>query len=106
MGLKKRHERLRADLITLECSQILDIDYSDNYSPVANDLIFRMCLSIMLAHKLKTACIELETAFLYGVLSLKIYLEITEEHQLEHEMAEDHCLLLRHSIDRLIQAAI
>jgi len=93
-------------LVTLECSQIPDIDYSDNYSPVANDLIFRMCLLIMLAHKLKAACIELETAFLYGVLSLKIYLKITEEYDLEHEMAEDDCLLQRHSIDRLIQAAI
>ena len=60
----------------------------------------------MLAHKIKAACIELETAFLHGVLSLKIYLKITEEYELEHEMAEDDCLLQRHSIDRLIQAAI
>ena len=64
---------------------------------------FSECLLIMLAHKLIAACIELETAFLYGVLSLKIYLKITEEYDLEHEMAEDDCLLQRHSIDRLIQ---
>ena len=39
---------------------------------VANDLMFRMCLLIMIAHKLKAACIELETAFLHGVLSQNI----------------------------------
>jgi len=42
-------------LVTLECSQIPDIDYSDNYYPVANYLIFRICLLIMLAYKLKAA---------------------------------------------------
>ena len=30
-------------------------------------------------------------------------MKITEEYDLEHEMAEDDCLLQRHSIDRLIQ---
>ena len=62
-------------LVVLGYSQILGIDYTDNFALVVNDVTFHLMLSRKLIKTLSMRIIDMETAFLYGELEDEIYME-------------------------------
>ena len=53
----------RARLVACGYSQIPGVDYSANYSPVINDITFRMLLLTMMYFGLSGKIVDVETAF-------------------------------------------
>jgi Reverse transcriptase (RNA-dependent DNA polymerase) len=82
-------------------SQIPGLDFTEVFSPVANDVSFRIMIICMILWGLDGLIFDVETAFLNGDLKEKIYVDCPEE--MEHE--SDECLLLTKSIYGLVQAA-
>ena len=62
---EKRDGRFRARLVCLGYSQILGVDFSDNYAPVGNDITFRVIM-VLRIYNLHAVLLDVETAFLYG----------------------------------------
>ena len=71
----KRNGIFRARLVACGYSQIPGIDFSASYSPVINDITFRMLLLAMIYFGLTGKIVDVETAFLYGDLEEEIYME-------------------------------
>jgi len=71
----KRNGKFRARLVACGYSQIPGIDFNDNYSPVVNDVTYRVLLILKMLLKLGVRIIDVETAFLYGILEEEIYME-------------------------------
>ena len=82
-------------------SQIPGIDYSEVYSPVVNDITFRIVVLIMIMFGMDAIIFDVEMAFLHGDLKERIYMDCPEG--IEH--GEDECLLLIKSIYGLVQAS-
>ena len=61
----KRDGTYRARLVARGYSQIPEIDYTDNFAPVAHDVSFRIALARMMVEKLDNLVMDVETAFLY-----------------------------------------
>ena len=59
----KRNGVFRARLVACGYSQIPGVDYSANYSPVINDITFRMLLLTMMYFGLSGKIVYVETAF-------------------------------------------
>jgi hypothetical protein len=97
----KRNGRFRARLVACGYSQIPGVDFEQAYSAVANDVTFRIIIIIMLVWKLSAIIFDVETAFLYGKLDQKIYMECPEG--MEHE--EDECVQIDRAMYGLAQAS-
>ena len=97
----KRNGTFRARLVACGYSQVPGIDYKDTYSPVADDITFRIVLITQLLWKLKATLIDIETAFLHGELEEEIYMECPDG----MDKGFNECLLLRKTIYGLVQAA-
>jgi len=61
----KRNGMFRARLVACGYSQIPGIDFTDNYSPVINNITLHLLLLVWLHFKLTAKIINMETAFLY-----------------------------------------
>ena len=59
-------------------SQIPGVDFTDNYSPVVNDVTFRVVVARMLIENLKGKVVDIDIAFLNGDLEHEIYMKIPE----------------------------
>ena len=64
----KRNGVFRARLVACGYSQIPGVDFSESYSPVANDITIRLLLVAMILFGLSAKIVDVETAFLYGEL--------------------------------------
>ena len=82
-------------------SQIPGIDFTDIYSPVANDVTFRTVLVAKQLMKLDALIFDIETAFLLGNLDKKIYMKCPDG--MVHE--DDELLLLKKTIYGLVQSS-
>jgi hypothetical protein len=82
-------------------SQIPGVDFTEVYSPVVNDITFRITMIMMLLMGLDAVIFDVETAFLHGELNEKIYMDCP--HGMENDGEE--CLLLLKTIYGLVQAA-
>ena len=71
----KRDGTYRASLVALGYSQIQGVDYTDNFAPVAHDVSFRIALARMMVEKLDSLVMDVETAFLYGVIDEEIFMK-------------------------------
>ena len=71
----KRDGTYRARLVVLGYSQILGVDYTDNFAPVAHDVSFRIALARMMVEKLDSLVMDVETAFLYGENDEEIFMK-------------------------------
>ena len=69
---KMEHTRL----VDLGYSQVPGVDFTDNFSPVVNDVTFRIALARMMMEDLKCMLMAVETAFLYGEIEGEIYMEV------------------------------
>jgi Reverse transcriptase (RNA-dependent DNA polymerase) len=56
-------------------SQVPGIDFMDAYSPVINDVVFRIMIVIQMIWKLNSKIIDVETAFLHGELDQEFYMD-------------------------------
>ena len=70
----KRHGTYRARLVALGYSQIPGVDYTDNFAPVAHDVSIMIALVRMMAEKLESLVMDVETAFLYGDIEEEIFM--------------------------------
>ena len=59
----KRDGRFRARLVACGYSQIPGVDFIDYYSPVVNDVVFRIIIIMQIIYKLPAVIIDIETAF-------------------------------------------
>ena len=98
----KRNGTFRARLVACGYSQIPGVDFTENYSPVINDITFRMLILMMIYYGLIGKIADVETAFLYGELEEEIYMECPPGMA---GAADDDVLLLLQCIYGLVQAA-
>jgi Reverse transcriptase (RNA-dependent DNA polymerase) len=90
----------QARLVACGYSQAPGVDFQESYSPVINDVIFRLLLVLQLALCLKSVIIDIETAFLNRELTEEIYMSTLEGLKAQ----EDECVLLEKAIYGLVQA--
>ena len=64
----------QAGLIACRYSQVPAIDFSENYSPVVNDVTFQVILLMVLHFGYLAKIVKVETAFLSGNLEEEIYI--------------------------------
>ena len=64
----KRNGKFRARLVACGYSQISGVDYHQVFSPVVNDVTFRIMLIAKMIMKLDSYQFDVETAFLLGEL--------------------------------------
>ena len=73
----KRDGTYRARLVALGYRQNPEVDYTDNFAPVAHDVLFRIALARMMVEKLDSLVMDVETAFLYGEKEETNFYEVT-----------------------------
>ena len=83
------------------------MDFSDNYSPVVNDVTFRVVVARILIEKLKRKVVDIDNAFLNGDLEHEIYMKIPEGYDevINQDVDKEDCLILQKAIYGLVQAA-
>lgn len=102
----KRNETYQARLVAYEYSQILGVDYTENYSPVVNDVTFRIILVIWIIKRHEARIIDIKTTFLIGVLEEEIYMQIPKGYREGLKKGTDNeCLSLEKPIYGLVQTA-
>jgi len=100
---KKRDGRYRSRLVALGYAQIPGVDFTDNFSPVVNDVMMRMILVMWIVLTLDIDQLDVETAFLEGILdpSEYVYLKCPEGMKLE----KDECLEVHRGLYGLVTSA-
>ena len=90
----KRNRVYHNRLVVKGLSQIPGVDFTDNFSPVVNDVTFRVVLTQMLVEKWDAKIVDIDNAFLNGEL----------EHGVE-PFEQKEALRLKEAIYGLVQAA-
>ena len=72
----KRDGTYRAILFALGYSEVPGVDFTDNFTPVENDVTFTITLTRMMMEDLNCMLMDVETAFLYGEIEEEIYMEV------------------------------
>ena len=87
-------------------SQIPGVDYTDNFTPVAHDVSFRIELARMMVEMLNSLVIDVKTAFLYGDIEEEIFMKspIGME-EIDPGSSPEDCYQLKKGIYGLCQAA-
>ena len=62
-------------IIACEYSQVLGVNFSENYSPIVNNVTFCILLLMVLHFGYLAKIVDVKTAFLYGDLEEEIYME-------------------------------
>ena len=85
----------RARLVAEGFSQIPGVDFKDNYSPVVNDVTFRVVVTRMLIENLKGKVVDIDNAFLNGDSEHEIYMKIPEgyEEVVNKDVNKEDCLI-------------
>jgi transposase InsO family protein len=99
----KRNGIFRSRLVACGYSQVPGIDFTNVYSPVVNDVTFRIMMVAEMVYKYKSKLIDIETAFLHGQLEDDEIVFMDCPHGMDHE--DDECLRLRKTIYGLVQSA-
>ena len=99
----KRDGTFRARLVACGYSQIPGVDFQEVYSPVINDVTVRILLVMKLVWKLQWTLVDVETAFLHGVLKDEEAVFMDCPAGMVHQ--QDECLKLEKTIYGLVQSA-
>jgi hypothetical protein len=70
--------RYRARLVVKGYNQIPGVDFTESHSPVANDVTIRLVLVLVVIYCWTCETIDVETAFLYGLLQELVYLHLPD----------------------------
>jgi hypothetical protein len=97
----KRNGIFRARLVACGYSQIPGVDFNEVYSPVANDMTFRMLLVQMMIHHYSSLMFDVEVAFLHGKLNEEIFMDCPKG----MDARPDECLLLIKTLYGLVQSS-
>ena len=62
-------------LVAFGYSQIPGVDFSELYTPVINDVSWRILIIVMLVWNLDATIFDVSTAFLYGDLEEDVYMK-------------------------------
>ena len=102
----KRNGVYHARLVAKGSSQIPGMEFTDNYSPVVNDVTFRVVVARMLIENLKGKVVDIDNAFLNGDLEHEISMKIPEGYDevINKDVDKEDCLILQ-AIYGLVQAA-
>ena len=73
----------------------------DNYSPVVNDVTFRVVVTRMLIENFKGKVVDIDNAFLNGDLEHEIYMKIPEGYDevISKHVDKEDCLILQKAIN-------
>ena len=74
----KRNGVYRARLVAKGFSQIPGEDFTENFSPVINDMTFRIVLTRMILDGLDAKVVDIDNAFLNGDLDHEIFMKMPE----------------------------
>ena len=99
----KRNGIFRARLVACGYSQVPGIDFTNVYSPVVNDVTFRIMMIAEMVYKYKSKLIDIETVFLHGELEDDEIVFMDCPHGMDHQ--PDKCLQLKKTIYGLVQSA-
>ena len=96
-----------ARLVAKGFSQIPSVDFTDNYSPLDNDVTFKVVVARMLNENLKGKVVDIDNAFLNGDLENEIYMKIPEGYDevASKDVDKEDCLIFQKAIYGLVQAA-
>ena len=87
-------------------SQIPGLDFADKFSPVVNDVTFRVVLTQMIIEKWDAKIVDIDNAFLNGDLEHEIYITMLEGYaECVEQVEENEALKLEKAIYGLVQAA-
>ena len=103
----KRNGVYHARLVAKGFSQIPGVDFTDNYSPVVNDVTFRVVVARRLIENWKGIVVDTDNAFLNGDLEHEIYMKIPKGYDevINKDVDKEDCLILQKAIHGLVQAA-
>ena len=102
----KRDGIYKARLVALGYSQIPEVDYTDNFAPVAQDVSFRIALARMMVEKLDSLVMDVETAFLYGKIDEEISMKSpVGMEEIDPGSSSEDCYQLLKGIYSLCEAA-
>ena len=103
----KQNGVYRARLVAKGFSQIPGVDFTDNHSPVLNDVTFRAVVARMIIENMKGKVVDIDNAFLNGDLENEIYMKFPEEYDelINPGVDKEDCLMLQKAIYGLVQAA-
>ena len=103
----KRNGVYHARLVAKGFSQIPSVDFTDNYSPVVNDVTFSVVVARMIIENMKGKVVDIDNAFLNGDLEHEIYMKIPEGYDevINPRVDKEDCLILQKAIYGLVQAA-
>ena len=102
----KRNGVYRARLVAKGFSQIPGEDFTKHFSPVVNDVTFRIILTQMILEGLDAKVVDIDNAFLNGDLDHEIFIKIPEGYkECIQDCDEDDALKLDKAIYGLVEAA-
>ena len=83
------------------------MDFTDNNSPVVNDVTFRVVVARMLIENLKGKVVDIDNVFPNGDVEHEMYMKIPEGYDevINPRVNKEDCLILRREIYGLVQAA-
>ena len=83
------------------------MDFTDKFSPVVNDVTFRVVVARVLIENLKGKVVDIDNTFLNGDLEHEIYMKIPEGYDevISKDVDKEDCLILQKAIYGLVQAA-
>ena len=102
----QRNGVYRARLVAKGFSQIPGEEFTENFSPMINDVTFRIILTRMILEGLDAKVVDIDNAFLSGDLNHEIFMKIPEgSKECIQDYDEDKALRLDKPIYGLVQAA-
>ena len=102
----KRNGVYRARLVAKGFSRISGEDFTEDFSPVINDVTFRIILTRMVIEGLGSKVVDIDNAFLNGDLNHEIFMKIPEGYkECIQDYDEDKAFKLDKAIYGLLQAA-
>ena len=75
---RKSNGVYRARNVACGYSQIPNIDFTDSFSPVINDMSWKILIIVCIIHGLDIRLLDMETVFKHGELDVEIFMEPPE----------------------------
>ena len=96
----KRNGVYHSRLVAKGFSKIPCVEFTDNYSPVVNDVTFRVVVARKIIENMKGKVVHIDNAFLNGDLKHEIYMKIPEGYDevINPRVDKEYCLILQKAI--------